>query len=88
MIAVLVADAGEIGFLRPVPQPLTHRLFRGGLLALRQLRVQRQVGPQPAQRLVAQAAALLRDEARRILALAAAGKGGGAGGVVASACAR
>ena len=80
---LLVADGGEVGVLLPVPQPLPHDLLRGGFLALRQLRVQRQVVAQPGQRLPPQHQLHLVRQVLRVLPLPGGGQGGAARGVVA-----
>src|SRR5262249_5445429 len=79
---LLVTDACQVGVLLPVRQGLPRLLALPGR-PLDRLGPEGEVGLQPAQRLLAQPGPLLVAELAGILALACAGQGGGAGGVVA-----
>src|SRR5262249_53735744 len=79
----VAAHAGEILVLLPVLHPFAYRGADLVGLLLQQPAIRGQIGPQPVQGLLAQAAALFHIERVGVLALATPREGSGAGGVIA-----
>jgi len=79
------AHAGQVGVHLPVIERPGRRGSALWVGVVHLFGPQRQIGPQPVQRLLAPAAALLGVGLRSVLALTAAGQRGGAGGVIADA---